>query len=97
MDWLEPIIQAALDAPATERNFSLLCGYAKLLAEHHTDTVQALKVRIAHSPDLAPAFPQLCNHIGVEENDIVLAIDAMQSGLALSQTIATLVLGRCSR
>ena len=81
LDWLEPIIQAALDAPAAERNFGLLCGYAKLLAKHHTDTVQALKLRTAHSPDLAPAFPQLCSHIGVEENDIVLAIDAMQSGL----------------
>ena len=80
-DWLEPIIRAVLDAPATERNFSLLYGYANILAVQYTDAVQSLKLRAARSSDLAPAFPQLCRATGVGENDIVLAIDAMQSGL----------------
>ena len=92
--WLEPIIQAVLDAPATERNFSLLYGYANILAGQDTDAVQALKLRAASSPDLAPTLPQLCRVTGVEANDIVLAIDAMQSGLLSPRQLKPLAFGK---
>lgn len=80
LDWLEPIIQAVLDAPTTERNFSLLYGYANILAAQFSEALQGLKLRVAHSSDLAPALPQLCCTAGLEASDIVLAVDAMQSG-----------------
>ena len=80
LDWLEPIVQAVLDVPAAERNYSLLCGYASILATYDTEALQAMKLRFARSPDLAPAFPQLCGAVGVEPSDIVLAVDAMQAG-----------------
>ena len=94
LDWLEPIVQAVLDAPATERNFTLLCGYANILAKHDTCAVQALKLRAARSPDLAPVFPQLCRATGVEANDILLAIDAMQSGLLSPRQLKPLSYGK---
>ena len=81
LDWLEPIIQAAAQAPEGERSFDLLTGFIAGLARKDRNAVEELKRRLALSPILAPALPQACFPLGISSSDIELAIGALQAGL----------------
>lgn len=81
LEWLEPIIQAVLEAPEDERNVDLLSGFLAGLAKEHPREVRDFKQRAARSPELAPAFPYICLRLGIDASDIQLAIDALQAGL----------------
>ena len=80
-EWLEPIIQAIVEAPEGERNCDLLSGFVASLADTQPDTAEAFKPRAARSRELAPVFPRLCLRMGINADDILLAIDALQNGL----------------
>ena len=79
-EWLEPMVQALLEAPESERNYDLLSGYVTALAVRHRDVVNAFKSRVAQSPDLAPALPLICARLGVTPPDVRLAIHALKQG-----------------
>ena len=80
LDWLEPIIAAAVETPECERNHDLLSGYVTGIAEDRPDIVEALKQRAAQSPDLAPALPLICWRLGITSSDIDLVIGALRAG-----------------
>ena len=81
LDWLEPIIQAAIGIPEGERNFALLSGYAVGIAKDRPDVVDDIKQRAVQSPDLTPVLPMICRSIGITPSDIELAVAALQAGL----------------
>ena len=78
--WLEPVISALMEAQKSDRNYSLFCGYAIASAKSEPHTAQPLKERIAHSPELAPALPVVCWHLGITPKDIQSAIEAIHRG-----------------
>ena len=80
LDWLEPIIAAAVETPECERNHDLLSGYVTGIAEDRPDIVEALKQRAAQSPDLTPALPLICWRLGITSSDIDLVIGALRAG-----------------
>ena len=81
LDWLEKIELAVMETPVDERNFDLLSGYLAGIFEQHRNVVNAFKERAAQSPDLAPALPQICLHLGITSTDIELTIGALHAGL----------------
>ncbi len=87
LEWLEPITQAVVEAPENERDFDLLAGYVAGLAEGYPDAVAAFKQRAAESPELAPAFLQVCWRLGITASDIQLAIEAFQKRLLLPRQL----------
>ena len=78
--WLERLISALNEHPASSRNFSLLCGYVIAVAKDKPSVAQPLKERIAHSPELAPALPVVCCNLGISPDDIQLVIGAIHRG-----------------
>ena len=78
--WLEPLISALMETQNSDRNYSLFCGYAIGSAKNEPHTAQPLKQRIAHSPELAPALPVVCWHLGITPEDIQLAIGVIHRG-----------------
>lgn len=79
--WLEPMIDAASNAPDAVRNHSLLSGFVVGIAETFPDDVAAFKERAARSPELAPALPQVCWQLGITLSDIALVLRAFNEGL----------------
>ena len=80
-DWLEPVIAAVVETPERDRNHDLLSGYVAGIAEDRPDIVEALKLKAAHSPELAPALPLICWRLGITASDIGLVVDALRAGL----------------
>ncbi len=80
-EWLTPIVRAALEAPASQRNLDLLAGFATGLNEFYPDAVDEFKGLVVRSPELAPAFPLICSQIGIAASDIPLAIRALEEGI----------------
>lgn len=78
--WLEPLIAALIEHPASSRNFSLFCGYVIAVAKGKPAVAQRLRERIAHSRELAPALPVVCWNLGISPDDIQLAIGAIHRG-----------------
>ena len=79
-EWLEPIVRAAVETPDADRNLELLSGFASGLADIEPDTAEAFKRMTARSRELAPVFPRLCLRMGINADDIHLAIDAIRDG-----------------
>ena len=77
LDWLEPLVQAVVGVPASDRNYDLLSGFVAGLAEQFVEEVEAFKTQAVGSPDLAPAFPKVCKRIGLSAEDISRAADAL--------------------
>ena len=79
-DWLRHIERTLRATPDEDRNFDLLSGFLKGMAERDGGPVDAFKRRIAHSNDLARALPAICSRLGIVEGDIRLAVDALRAG-----------------
>lgn len=79
-EWLEPMVEALIEVPESERDYSLLSGYVTGLAENHPDMVSAFKSRAARSADLAPTLPLICAKLGITQPDVRLAIQAIRDG-----------------
>ena len=79
--WLEPAISALAGIPSSNRNYDLLSGYVVGLAKVQPHTAETLKKRLALSPDLAPALPVVCWHLGVTALDVSLTIEALRNQL----------------
>lgn len=77
---LEPMIAALTAVPAGHRNFDLLSGYVVASVKADPHTAQRTKERFARSPDLAPALPFVCGHLGITRPDINLVIGAIRRG-----------------
>lgn len=92
--WLEPVIAALFEHPESNRNFTLLCGYVVAIAKDKPHAAQPLKERIAHSPELAPALPVVCWHLGITPDDIQLAIQAMHRGYLDPRHLSRWCMGR---
>ncbi len=78
--WLERIVQAAVDAPDSDRNLGLLIGFCVGVAKSHQKMAEPIKERLTQSSALAPAFPSVCARLGIEPSDIKLAVDALREG-----------------
>lgn len=83
LDWLEPITQAAVEAPEGERNYDLLAGLVGGLGKSHPDAVQTFKLKAAQSIELVPVLPGVCSQLGVTPSDVELVVGALQDGLLL--------------
>ena len=81
LQWLEPFIEAVVEAPEAERNHDLLSGFVTGLGHRHPDAVQAFKQRAARSPELSPALPQVFGRGSITPSDVQLAIEALQDGM----------------
>ena len=77
LTWLEPIVQAVKGVPASNRSYDLLSGFVARLPEKFQDEVEELKMRAIESPDLVSAFPVICERVGLRQEDIDRAIDAL--------------------
>jgi len=80
-DWLEPIIRVIEETEEAERNYDLLVGYVRGIADEQPTVVEDLKQRAAETTFLAPALPMLCSHPGFTPSDIALMIAALQNRL----------------
>ncbi len=80
-DWLEPIIQAIEKTEEAERNYDLLVGLVRGIANEQLAVVEDLKQRAANCPLLAPVLPMLCSIDGFTAPDIALMVAALQDGL----------------
>ena len=80
LEWLEPIVQAVVRMPASDRNYDLLSGFVAGLPARFNDEAEAFRTRAVGSPDLAPAFPRICRRAGLAQKDITRAIDALDRG-----------------
>ena len=83
-DWLEPIIQAIGETEETEeaeRNYDLLAGFVRGIADEQPAVVEALKQRAAHCPLLTQVLPMLCSINGFTSSDIALIVAALEGGL----------------
>ena len=80
LEWLEPIVQAVVRMPASDRNYDLLSGFVAGLPARFHDEAEAFRTRAVGSPDLAPAFPRICRRAGLAQKDITRAIDALDQG-----------------
>lgn len=81
LEWLEPIVEAVVDAPDEIRNYSLLSGFIAGLAKNNPVAVDAFKKRAARMRELTPALPQICWRLGITASDIQLVVRALKSGL----------------
>lgn len=79
-EWFRRIETVLCATPDEDRNFDLLSGFLKGLSERDADVVAVFKRRIAESDDLARALPAVCSRLGIVEDDVRLAIDALRSG-----------------
>ena len=80
-DWLEPIIQAIGETEEAERNYDLLVGFVRGIADEQPAVVEELKQRAANCPLLTPVLPMLCSIDGFTSLDIALMVSALQDGL----------------
>ncbi len=80
-NWLEPIIQAIEETEEAERNYDLLAGFVRGIADEQPAVVEDLKQRIAKCPLLTPVLPMLCLIDGFTAPDIALMVAALQNGL----------------
>ncbi len=94
LNWFEPIVRAAVGAPENSRNFDLLSGFVRGIAKEHSETVDVFKRRMAQTPALAPAFPQVCWSLGLTASDVQLAVEALQDGLLPPWRFRQWTLGR---
>ena len=78
LDWFDPIIQAAVETPAHERNYALLSGFVAGLSDDYADAVNVFKQEAARAPELAPAFPQVCRRLQITASDIQLVIGSLE-------------------
>lgn len=81
LTWLEPIVQAVKGVPASNRSYDLLSGFVARLPEKFRDDVEEFKMRAIESPELVSAFPMICERIGLVQEDIDQAIDALNRGV----------------
>lgn len=79
--WLDRIVQAAIDAPDTNRNLDLLLGYCIGFAKSYLEMAKPIKDKLTQSPILSPAFPSVCAGLGIVPSDIQLAVDTLGDGL----------------
>lgn len=80
LEWLEPIVQAVVGVPASDRNYDLLSGFVAGFPARFHDEAEAFRTRAVGSPDLAPAFPRICRRAGLTPRDVTRAIDALDRG-----------------
>lgn len=80
-NWLEPIIQAIGETEEAERNYDLLVGFVRGIADEQPAVVEDLKQRAADCPLLTPVLPILCSIDGFTLPDIALMVSALQDGL----------------
>ena len=81
LEWLEPFIEAVVEAPEGERNHDLLSGFITHLATNHPHVVVAGKQRAARSRELASALPQIWGRSSIDASDVQLAIEALRDGM----------------
>ena len=81
LEWLNPIVEAVVEAPGSERNYDLLSGFLYGLSKAHPQIVDEFKQRAALSAELAPGLPQLCSRLGITSSDVQLAVGALGAGL----------------
>ena len=81
LEWLEPFIEAVVEAPEGERNHDLLSGFITHLATNHPHVVVAFKQRAARSRELASALPQIWGRSSIDASDVQLAIEALKDGV----------------
>jgi hypothetical protein len=79
--WRAPILNAYTSVSPAERNFDLLGGYFAGLADRFPAVVEAFKEEASKSETFAPALPFVCLRIGITEHDVVLACEALKSGV----------------
>ena len=79
--WLEPIIQAIAKTEEAGRNYDLLVGFVRGIADEQPAVVEALKQRAANYPLLTQVLPMLCLIDGFTSPDIALMVAALQNGL----------------
>lgn len=92
-DWLDNIIDAVRSIPEGQRNFDLLTGFISVLEDQTPGAAEAFKKRAIQSPELAPAFLQICNRLGITRSDVKLAINAIRQGLLSPQQLSQWSLG----
>ena len=81
LEWLNPIVEAVVEAPESERDYDLLSGFIYGLSQSHQQIVDEFKHRAVLSAELAPGFPQLCSRLGITPSDIQLGVGALNNGL----------------
>lgn len=91
--WLGRVLAALTDVPGEERDFELLSGYVSWLAANRPAAAEAVKLRAAQSPDLAPALPQMCSAPTIAASDIQLATRALLAGLLPPQSVRSWAYG----
>ena len=91
--WLERVVQAAVEAPDSDRNLDLLIGFCVGVAKSHPELAKPIKERLTQSSVLAPAFPSVCAGLGIHTSDIKLAVDALWDGILIPSHLASWRLG----
>ena len=91
--WRRRITQAALDAPAADRNLGLLIGYFVGIAKRWPRLEMPLKKWLMRSPSISSAFPWMCGYLGVKPADVDLAVDALAAGVLDPASLRQWMLG----
>ena len=81
LDWLAPVVAAVSATPEGERDYGLLVGLITGISERFPDEVDEFKKTAAGSPDLAPAVPLICSHLGISPSDLVMVHQAFSEGM----------------
>ena len=89
LDWLDPIIEAVEHAPEPRRNHDLLVGFVAGLTDRHRAEAEAVKQRVLGSPELAPAFPEICRRIGLSAKDVAQGVEGLATGTIPSSTLTS--------
>lgn len=78
--WLEEISRVTVSVHDEDRDFDLLSGYLKGMADRYPEVVERFKRNVAQSPELAPALPLICWQQQLSAGDVRLALDALAAG-----------------
>ena len=91
VDWLDPIVEAVEHTPEPRRNHDLFVGFVAGLADRHRAEAEAVKRRVAESPALAPAFPEVCRRIGLTPEDVAQGVAGLSRGTIPSSALLSWV------
>lgn len=80
LEWLEKIKFITSKTPDDKRNYDLLVGCLRGIADGNTEIMEANKREIMESPTLATALPYLCLQTSISPDDVELSIDALLAG-----------------
>ena len=89
LDWLEPIIEAVEQEPEAQRNHALFTGFVAGLTDRHRTKAEAIKQRVIESPQLAPAFPEVCRRIGLSAKDVAQGVEGLATGTIPSSALTS--------